>query len=89
MELTNLVWNQIKSTIKGKNGTNKLLENWLDPIEFIKSEKTEDLIKITFGVPSQFFFFYVNEHLKDKIAQDCPAAEGAASTSLQAGPSKP
>ncbi len=70
MELNSLFWNQIKSTIKSKNGTNKLLENWLDPIELIKSEKTADLIKITFGVPSQFFFFYVNEHLKDKIANE-------------------
>ena len=70
MELNNLFWSQVKSTIKSKNGANKLLENWLDPIELIKSEKTEDFIKFTFGVPSQFFFFYVNEHLKDKIANE-------------------
>lgn len=70
MELNSLFWSQIKSTIKSKNGANKLLENWLDPIELIKSEKTDDFIKITFGVPSQFFFFYVNEHLKDKITNE-------------------
>lgn len=70
MELNSLFWSQIKSIIKSKNGTNKLLENWLDPIDLIKSEKTNDLVKITFGVPSQFFFFYVNEHLKDKIANE-------------------
>jgi chromosomal replication initiator protein len=70
MELNSLFWSQIKSTIKSKNGANKLLENWLDPIELIKSERLVDSIKITFGVPSQFFFFYVNEHLKDKIANE-------------------
>jgi chromosomal replication initiator protein len=70
MELNSLFWNQIKSTIKSKNGANKLLENWLDPIELIKSERLADSIKVTFGVPSQFFFFYVNEHLKDKIANE-------------------
>jgi chromosomal replication initiator protein len=70
MELNSLFWSQIKSTIKNKNGANKLLENWLDPIELIKSEKVDDGIKITFGVPSQFFFFYVNEHLKDKITAE-------------------
>lgn len=70
MELNSLFWSQIKSIIKSKNGANKLLENWLDPIDLIKSEKTNDLVKITFGVPSQFFFFYVNEHLKDKIANE-------------------
>lgn len=70
MELNSLFWSQIKSTIKTKNGANKLLENWLDPIELLKSEKGADSIKITFGVPSQFFFFYVNEHLKDKIQNE-------------------
>jgi len=70
MELSGLYWNQIKTTIKNKHGSSKLLENWLDPIEFIKSEALPDLIKITFGVPSQFFYFYVNEHLKDKITNE-------------------
>ncbi|MEK6627812.1 MAG: chromosomal replication initiator protein DnaA [Bdellovibrionota bacterium] len=70
MEINDLFWGQIKSTIKNKAGSSKLLENWLDPIEFIKSEKSPDLIKITFGVPSQFFFFYVNEHLKEKITSE-------------------
>lgn len=70
MELNSSFWSQVKSTIKNKNGANKLLENWLDPIELVKAEKSDDTIKITFGVPSQFFFFYVNEHLKDKIANE-------------------
>lgn len=70
MELNTLFWSQIKSNIKNKNGSNKLLENWLDPIELIKTEKTGDLVKVTFGVPTQFFYFYVNEHLKDKIANE-------------------
>ena len=70
MELNSLFWSQVKSTIKDKNGANKLLENWLDPIELIKTEKIGDTTKMTFGVPSQFFYFYVNEHLKDKIARE-------------------
>jgi chromosomal replication initiator protein len=68
VEMSSSFWIQVKSSIKNKNGANKLLENWLDPIEFVKTEKTSDLTKITFGVPTQFFYFYVNEHLKDKIA---------------------
>jgi len=63
-------WSQIKTSMKSKNGANKLLENWLDPIELLKSEKVGDLIQVTLGVPNQFFFFYVNEHLKDKITQE-------------------
>ena len=68
MEITSSFWSQIKSSMKNKNGTNKLLENWLDPIDLIRTEKTDDALKITLGVPNQFFYFYVNEHLKDKIA---------------------
>lgn len=70
MEMNSSFWSQIKSSMKSKNGSNKLLENWLDPIELLKSEKVDDLIKVTLGVPNQFFFFYVNEHLKDKITQE-------------------
>ena len=68
--MSSLFWSQVKSSIKIKNGANKLLENWLDPIEYVKTEKTPDVTKITFGVPTQFFYFYVNEHLKDKIAAE-------------------
>ena len=68
MELNSSFWSHVKSTIKNKNGANKLLENWLDPIELIKAEKVDNSIRITFGVPNQFFHFYVNAHLKDKIA---------------------
>ena len=70
MELNSLFWSQVKSTIKNNNGANKLLENWLDPIDLIKTEKTADTLKITFGVPTKFFLYYVNEHLKEKIANE-------------------
>ena len=70
MELNSLFWSQVKSTIKSNNGANKLLENWLDPIDLIKTEKAGDAIKITFGVPTKFFLYYVNEHLKEKIATE-------------------
>ena len=67
MEINSSFWSQIKSSMKNKNGASKLLENWLDPIDLIKAEKIDGKLKITLGVPNQFFFFYVNEHLKEKI----------------------
>ena len=72
MELNSLFWSQVKSAIKKNNGNgaNKLLENWLDPIELVKTEKSNDSVKMTFGVPTQFFHFYVNAHLKDKIMSE-------------------
>ncbi|MFZ3230106.1 MAG: chromosomal replication initiator protein DnaA [Pseudobdellovibrio sp.] len=67
MEINSSFWSQIKSSMKSKNGASKLLENWLDPIDLIKTEKSDTSIKIILGVPNQFFYFYVNEHLKEKI----------------------
>lgn len=62
--------------MKTKNGSNKLLENWLDPIELIKTETTNGLLMVTLGVPNQFFYFYVNEHLKDKIKNELQLITG-------------
>ncbi|MBC7742750.1 MAG: chromosomal replication initiator protein DnaA [Bdellovibrionaceae bacterium] len=76
MEMNSSFWSQIKSSMKNKNGTNKLLENWLDPIDLIKAEKSGDNLKVILGVPNQFFFFYVNEHLKDKITQELALVSG-------------
>ncbi|MBC7421084.1 MAG: chromosomal replication initiator protein DnaA [Bdellovibrio sp.] len=76
MEMNSSFWSQIKSSMKNKNGTNKLLENWLDPIELIKTEKVNDSLKVILGVPNQFFFFYVNEHLKEKIGQELALVSG-------------
>lgn len=67
MQIDSSFWSQVKSSMKVKNGSNKLLENWLDPIDLISCEKNENTFILTLGVPNQFFFFYVNENLKDKI----------------------
>lgn len=53
--------------MKIKSGPNKLLENYLDPIDFVKFEKDEQNVILTLGVPNRFFYFYANENLKDKI----------------------
>lgn len=76
MELNSSFWSQIKSSMKNKNGVNKLLENWLDPIDLISSEKVDNKLKVILGVPNQFFYFYVNEHLKDKISHELSLVSG-------------
>lgn len=76
MEVNSIFWTQIKTSMKTKNGSNKLLENWLDPIELIKTETTNGLLMVTLGVPNQFFYFYVNEHLKDKIKNELQLITG-------------
>ncbi len=59
--------------MKIKSGPNKLLENYLDPIDFVNFEKTEQNLILTLGVPNKFFFFYANENLKDKIFAELKA----------------
>ncbi len=67
MEIDTSFWNQIKVSMKSKNGSNRLLENYLDPIDIIKIDKKDNVLLITLGVPNRFFYFYANENLKDKI----------------------
>jgi chromosomal replication initiator protein len=53
--------------MKMKSGPNKLLENYLDPIDFVNFEKKDQNIQLSLGVPNRFFYFYANENLKEKI----------------------
>ena len=67
MQMDSSFWSDFKSSMKIKSGPNKLLENYLDPIDFVKFEKDEQNVILTLGVPNRFFYFYANENLKDKI----------------------
>ncbi len=67
MQIDSTFWSDFKSNMKIKSGPNKLLENYLDPIDFINFEIKNTILMLTLGVPNRFFFFYANENLKDKI----------------------
>lgn len=73
MQIDSSFWSDFKTTMKSKSGPNKLLENYLDPIDFVKFEKDEQSIMLTLGVPNRFFYFYANENLKDKIYTELKA----------------
>ncbi len=74
MQMDSSFWSDFKSTMKIKSGPNKLLENYLDPIDFVKFEKDEQNVTLTLGVPNRFFYFYANENLKDKIYSELKTA---------------
>ena len=67
MQIDSSFWLNFKSNMKIKSGPNKLLENYLDPIDFVNFEKKDKNIVLSLGVPNRFFYFYANENLKDKI----------------------
>jgi len=53
--------------MKTKESSNKLLETYLDPIDLISVDKSDSGYHIKLSVPNRFYYFYVNESLKDKI----------------------
>ena len=53
--------------MKGRNDNNKLLETWLDPIEYLKTTGTPDRPRLVLGVPNPLHQYFVIENLQDKI----------------------
>ena len=53
--------------MKSRNDNNKLLETWLDPIEYLQTSGTPDRPKLVLGVPNPLHQYFVIENLQDKI----------------------
>lgn len=58
-------WSNTIQSMKQVAENNKLLESWLDPIEFISFDSSKNML--TLGVPTELHHYYVKENLKDKI----------------------
>jgi chromosomal replication initiator protein len=67
VELNSSFWNQIKLKMKGRNDNNKLLDTWLDPIEYVDTLGTLERPKLILGVPNALHQYFVVENLQDKI----------------------
>ena len=67
MEMNSSFWNLIKVKMKGRNDNNKLLDTWLDPIEYLNTTGTPDRPKLILGVPNALHQYFVVENLQDKI----------------------
>lgn len=67
MQIDSHFWDQVKSNMKGRNLNNKLLDTWLDPIEYLSTTGTGERPKIVLGVPNAFHQYFVIENLQDKI----------------------
>lgn len=53
--------------MKGRNDNNKLLDTWLDPIEYMNTLGTPERPKLVLGVPNPLHQYFVIENLQDKI----------------------
>lgn len=67
VELNSQFWSLIKQKMKGRNDSNKLLDTWLEPIEFIHIDHSKDRPKIILGVPNKLHQYWVVENLQDNI----------------------
>lgn len=73
MELNAEFWNRIKQQMKSRNDNNKLLDTWLDPIEYQDTVSIQDRSRIILGVPNALHRYFVLENLLDKIYSEISA----------------
>ncbi|MGZ3780373.1 MAG: chromosomal replication initiator protein DnaA [Pseudobdellovibrionaceae bacterium] len=67
MELNSSFWSLIKTKMKSRNDNNKLLDTWLDPIEYLSTAGTPERQRLILGVPNALHQYFVIENLQDKI----------------------
>jgi len=67
VSLNSSFWNDIKVKMKSRNNNNKLLDTWLDPIEYVETSGSDTQRKLVLGVPNAFHQYFVIENLQDKI----------------------
>ncbi|MNS39662.1 Chromosomal replication initiator protein DnaA [compost metagenome] len=67
MDINSSFWNLIKMKMKSRNDNNKLLDTWLDPIEYISTGGTAERPRLVLGVPNALHQYFVIENLQDKI----------------------
>lgn len=67
LELNSSFWSHIKTKMKSRNDNNKLLDTWLDPIEYVDTQGTLERPKLILGVPNALHQYFVIENLQEKI----------------------
>ncbi|UXR65738.1 chromosomal replication initiator protein DnaA [Bdellovibrio bacteriovorus] len=67
MELNSSFWTLIKTKMKSRNDNNKLLDTWLDPIEYVSTTGPTERPRLVLGVPNALHQYFVIENLQDKI----------------------
>ncbi|WP_347355660.1 chromosomal replication initiator protein DnaA [Bdellovibrio sp.] len=67
MELNSSFWTLIKTKMKSRNDNNKLLDTWLDPIEYVSTTGSSERPRLVLGVPNALHQYFVIENLQDKI----------------------
>lgn len=56
--------------MKSRNDNNKLLDTWLDPIEYVGTTGSAERPRLVLGVPNALHQYFVIENLQDKICAE-------------------
>lgn len=67
MELNADFWKSIKNNIRNRNRENKLIESFLEPIQYVETSGTPTIPKMVLSVPSPIHHYFVIENLIEKI----------------------
>lgn len=67
MELNADFWNSIKNNIRSRNRENKLIESFLEPIQYVETSGSTAMPKMVLSVPSPIHHYFVIENLIEKI----------------------
>lgn len=67
MNLDANTWAVIKDRIKLRNRDNKLVETWLDPVQYVDTLRQGEVPRMVLGVPTSLHQYFVVENLLDKI----------------------
>lgn len=66
-------WKQVKSSLKGKNSQNEILQMWFEPTTLLSVENRVDRRCFRIGVPSDLHRYWITENLFDRICLEISA----------------
>jgi chromosomal replication initiator protein len=73
LDLDASFWKQIKENLRLRNKDNKWVKTWIDPIEYIETNKENRIPKMILGVPSSIHHYFILENLINQIYAEISA----------------
>lgn len=61
------IWSSIKEQLKSTNSTNRPLQMWLDPTQFIDVDRSLNSPVLRLGVPTRLHKYWISQNLIEKI----------------------
>lgn len=66
-------WENVKTSLKTKNSSNKLIQTWFDPTELLSVEQSDNGKRFRLGVPTDLHKYWITENFFDRICSEISA----------------